>query len=152
MLELSVLPAWIDYNGHMTEFRYTQIFSDTSDRLLLMIGMDADYVARDRSYYTVETHIMYVDEVEVNKSIYSTSQVLLADAKRLHIFHRLHASEDDRLLASAEQMYLHVDGKSGRVCEASPEIVAKATTIADAHAQLPRPKAAGRYVGQRKRE
>ena len=152
MLELSVLPAWIDYNGHMTEFRYTQVFSDTSDRLLLMIGMDADYVASGGGYYTVETHIMQVDEIGVNKTIYSTSQVLLADAKRLHVFHRLHAAEDDRLLASAEAMYLHVDRKSGRVCEASPEVAAKAITIADAHAQLPRPEAAGRYVGQRERE
>ena len=152
MLELSVLPAWIDYNGHMTEFRYTQVFSDTSDRLLLMIGMDADYVASGGSYYTVETHIMQVDEIGVNKTIYSTSQVLLADARRLHVFHRLHATEDDRLLASAEAMYLHVGRKSGHVCEASPEVVAKATTIADAHAQLPRPEAAGRYLGQRKRE
>jgi carnitine 3-dehydrogenase len=31
MLELSVLPAWIDYNGHMTEFRYVQVFSDSCE-------------------------------------------------------------------------------------------------------------------------
>jgi len=149
LLELSVLPAWIDYNGHMTEFRYVQVFSDTSDRLLLMMGMDSDYVASGRSYYTAETHITHLDETSVNAPLYSTSQVLMADAKRLHVFHRLHAAEDDRLLASAEAMYLHVDRESGRVCEAGPQIQAKAKAIANAHAQLPRPEAAGRYVGQR---
>jgi len=149
LLELSVLPAWIDYNGHMTEFRYVQVFSDTSDRLLLKLGMDADYVASGRSYYTAETHITYLDEAKVNAPIYSTSQVLLADGKRLHVFHRLHAAEDDRLLATAEAMYLHVDRESGRVCEAGPEVHAKAIAIANAHAKLPRPEAAGRYVGQR---
>jgi carnitine 3-dehydrogenase len=116
-----------------------------------MIGMDADYVSNGHSYYTVETHVMQVDEIGTNKPIYSTAQVLLADAKRLHVFYRLRATEDDRLLASAEAMYLHVDRNSGRVCEASPDIVAKASKIADAHAQLPRPETAGRYVGQRKR-
>ncbi len=149
MLELSVLPAWIDYNGHMTEFRYVQVFSDTCDKLLVMIGMDADYVASVGAWYTVETYATYIDEVGVNEPIYSTSQVLLADAKRLHVFHCLHAAEDDRVLATAEAMYLHVNRKSGRVCDASPEMVAKTTAIADAHENLPRPEAVGRYVGQR---
>jgi len=152
LLELSVLPSWIDYNGHMTEYRFTQVFSDTSDRLLLMIGMDANYVASGCSYYTAETHVMQADEVGVNTPIYSTSQVMHFDAKRLHVFHRVHAAQDDRLLASAEVMYLHVNRESGRVCEASAEIVANATVIANAHAQLRRPETAGRYVGQRKQE
>lgn len=151
MLELSVLPAWIDYNGHMTEYRYVQVFSDTCDRLLLMIGMDADYVASTGAWYTVESHAMYIDEVGVNEPIYSTAQILLADTKRLHIFYRLHAAEDDRVLATAEAMYLHVNRDSGRVCAASPEMVAAVAKIADAHSDLPRPEAAGKYVGRRKR-
>ena len=149
MLELSVLPAWIDYNGHMTEFRYVQVFSDTCDKLLVMIGMDADYVASVGAWYTIETYATYIDEVGVNEPIYSTLQILLSDTKRLQVFYRLHATEDDRILATAEALYLHVNRKSGRVCDASPEMVAKAKTIADAHENLPRPEAAGRYVGQR---
>ncbi len=149
MLELSVLPAWIDYNGHMTEFRYMQVFSDTCDKLLVMIGMDADYVASFGGWYTVETYATYIDAVGVNAPIYSTVQILLSDTKRLHAFYRLHSSEDDRVLATTEAMYLHVGRKSGRVCDASPEMVAKANRLADAHEKLPRPEAAGRYVGQR---
>jgi carnitine 3-dehydrogenase len=152
MPDLSVLPAWIDYNGHMTEFRYVQVFSDTCDRLLAMIGMDADYVAAGCSYYTAETHTMQRDEVGVNERIYSTAQVLLADSKRLHVFYRMHAAADDRLLATTEAMYLHVNRDSGRVCEADPRLVANAKAIADAHANLPRPDAAGRFVGQRKQD
>jgi carnitine 3-dehydrogenase len=150
VLDLSVLPAWIDYNGHMTEFRYVQVFSDTCDRILLMIGMDSDYVAAGHSYYTAETHTMQVDEIGSNEKIYSTAQVLLSDEKRLHIFYRLHASDDDRLLATTEAMYLHVNRESGRVCPASPAIVVNAKKIATAHAGLPVPDTAGRYVGQRK--
>ena len=152
MLELTVLPAWIDYNGHMTEYRYAHVFSDTCDRLLLMIGMDAEYVKNVGSYYTAETHIMHRDEVTVNTLIYSTSQILKADDKRLHVFHCIHASSDHRLLASAEQMYLHVGRDTGKVCEASRSIIAQAQKIAHAHASLPLPEAQGRYVGQRKNE
>ncbi len=149
MLELSVLPAWIDYNGHMTEFRYVQVFSDTCDKLLVMIGMDADYVASVGAWYTIETYATYIDEVGVNEPIYSTLQILLSDTKRLHVFYSLHAAEDDRILATAEALYLHVDRKSGRVSDASPEMVAKAAAIAGAHENLPIPKSVGRYVGQR---
>ena len=102
MLDLSVLPAWIDYNGHMTEFRYVQVFSDTCDKLLVMIGMDAAYVKTTGAWYTAETHTMQIDEIGVNERIYSTLQILMSDAKRLHVFYRLHAADDDRLLATCE--------------------------------------------------
>jgi carnitine 3-dehydrogenase len=150
MLDLTVLPAWIDYNGHMTEFRYVQVFSDTCDKLLVMIGMDSEYVAATGAWYTAETHTMQIDEIGANENIYSTIQVLLCDAKRMHVFYRLHATDDDRLLATCEAMYLHVGKESGRVCEAEPDMIDKAKRIADAHAGLPTPEAVGRHVGQRK--
>jgi len=149
MLELSVLPAWIDYNGHMTEFRYVQVFSDTCDRMLLMIGMDQDYVANVGAWYTAETHTMQVDEIGANERIYSTMQMLMSDTKRLHVFYRLHATDDDRLLATCEAMYLHVGRESGRVCDAAPGMIEKAKRIAEAHAGVPKPDAVGRHVGQR---
>lgn len=150
MLDLTVLPAWIDYNGHMTEFRYAQVFSDTCDKLLMMIGMDSNYAANIGSYYTAETHAMQIDDVGADEQIYSTMQLLMADSKRLHVFFRLHAADDDRILATTEAMYLHVGRESGRVCDAQSNLIENAKRIADAHADLPQPKAMGRHVGQRK--
>ncbi len=117
-----------------------------------MIGMDADYVAAGCSYYTAETHTMQIDEISANARIYSTAQILSADQKRIHVFYCLHAAEDDRLLATTEAMYLHVNRESGRVCAASDHIVEKIQAIADAHAALPKPKAVGRFVGQRNKD
>ena len=54
-----MLPAWIDYNGHMTEFRYVQVFSDSCEALLRRVGLHDDYVAAGHSYYTAETHNQY---------------------------------------------------------------------------------------------
>ena len=149
LLDLTVLPAWIAYNGHMTEFRYVQVFSDSCEALLRLVGMHDDYVTAGNSYYTAETHNQFFDEVGVNESFYTTVQILLADAKRLHVFYRMHAVEDDRLLATLEAMYLHVNMKTGRVVAAESDATAKLMKIAEAHVALENPEAAGRYVGQR---
>ena len=150
LLDLTVLPAWIDYNGHMTEFRYVQVFSDGCEALLRLVGMHDDYVAAGNSYYTAETHTQFYDEVGVNEPMYTTVQVLMADAKRLHVFYRLHATEDDRLLATLEAMYLHVNTETGRVCAADEDASKALMKIAGRHSGLPRPETAGRHVGQRK--
>jgi carnitine 3-dehydrogenase len=150
LLDLSVLPAWIDYNGHMTEFRYVQVFSDSCEALLRRVGMHDDYVAAGNSWYTAETHSQYFDEVGVNEAVYTTAQIILADARRLHVFYRLHAGLDDRLLATLESMYLHVNQETGRVAKASPAAAERLLAMAALHAELPKPETAGRSVGQRK--
>ncbi|MGH6946622.1 MAG: carnitine 3-dehydrogenase [Kiloniellales bacterium] len=145
-----VLPDWIDYNGHMTESRYLQVFGDSSDALFRYVGIDAGYHAAGKSYYTVETHIMNLREVAAEEPLRVTTQVLGLDEKRLHIFHGLYATRGERLLATAEQMLLHVDTKAGRACPAAPAVLARLTRIAEAHARLPRPDGAGRHIGQKR--
>ena len=149
LLNLTVLPAWIDYNGHMTEFRYVQVFSDSCEALLRRVSMHNDYVAAGSSWYTAETHNQFFDEVAVNEPMYSTVQILFADPKRLHVFYRLHAAADDRVLATLEAMYLHVNMESGRVEAATEAAMAPLLQLAGAHAELDKPESAGRYVGQR---
>ncbi|MCU9846388.1 carnitine 3-dehydrogenase [Defluviimonas sp. WL0024] len=148
MAEMQVLPGWIDYNGHMTESRYLFASSETSDAFLRLIGADMDYVAKGHSYYTAETHIMHLGEAKLGDRLTGTLQVLHADEKRLHVFIRI--LRGDEVVASLEQMLLHVDMKAGRTCPAAPEVLAKLLPIAEAHGSLPRPAAAGRFVGQRK--
>ena len=148
LLRVAVLPSWIDYNGHMTEHRYQQVFGDATDALLGRIGVDADYLAAGRSYYTVESHIMHLGEARLGEHLHTTTQVLAVDDKRLHLFHRIHASPDERIVASAEQMLLHVDSRQGRTCAATDAVLARLNELAAAHASLPRPAHAGRSVGQ----
>jgi carnitine 3-dehydrogenase len=145
-----VLPEWVDYNGHMTESRYLQVFGDSSDALFRYIGIDAEYHAAGLSYYTVETHIMHLREVAAEEPLHVTTQIQGCDDKRLHVFHALHRSCDQVLLATAEQMLLHVDTGAGRACPARPDVLARVQRLADAQAGLPRPDEAGRFVGQRR--
>ncbi|MHA1601352.1 MAG: thioesterase family protein, partial [Alphaproteobacteria bacterium] len=72
---------------------------------------------------------------------------LAVDDKKMHIFHRITAAREDTLLATAEQMLLHVDTKAGRTVPADAPILARLQRIAAAHTALPKPDAAGRFVG-----
>jgi carnitine 3-dehydrogenase len=149
--EARVLPEWIDYNGHMTESCYLQVFGDASDALFRYVGIDEAYHRAGLSYYTVETHIMHLREVEAGAPLHVATQILSTDEKRIHLFHSLHRSDDGMRLATAEQMLLHVDTNAGRACPARPDVLARVTRIADVHRDLPRPDFVGRQVGAVKR-
>jgi carnitine 3-dehydrogenase len=145
---MTVLPGWIDYNGHMTESRYLFAASETSDAFLRHIGADIAYVGTGFSYYTAETHIMHLGEAKLGDALTGTVQVIHADEKRLHIFIRI--LKEGAAVATLEQMLLHVDMAAGKACAAPQSILARLMPIAKAHAELPRPEAVGRHVGQRK--
>jgi carnitine 3-dehydrogenase / betainyl-CoA thioesterase len=142
-----ILPEWIDYNGHTHESRYLQLFGDASDALLRRIGVDATYLAEGGSYFTVETHLSHVRGARVDERVHVTTQVLGFDEKRLHVFHSLYRSDDDVLLATAEQMLLHVDTNGDRAGPAENDVLDRVAALAEAHAGLPRPERAGRHVG-----
>lgn len=147
--ERRIPPDWTDYNNHMNEARYLQCFGDASDALMRMIGCDADYIASGGSYFTVETHIRHLQEVAVNESVYTRTQVLEAKGKKLHLFHFLHHA-DGRLLATGEHMLIHVSLQTRTACEPALNIQKKLTDIATRHARLERPEGAGRAVGEAK--
>ncbi|MDT8854079.1 carnitine 3-dehydrogenase [Paracoccaceae bacterium Fryx2] len=146
MARMQVLPGWIDYNGHMTESRYLFASSETVDAFLRFIGADVDYVKTGFSYYTAETHILHLGEAKVGDALTGTVQVLAADEKRLRVFIRI--SRGGVLLATLEQMLLHVDMGRGKTCAAPAAILDRLLPIAAAHQALTLPETAGRAIGQ----
>ena len=148
MAQMQVLPGWIDYNGHMTESRYLFCASETVDAFLRLIGAGMEYVAGGHSYYTAESHIRHLGEVKQGDRLTGTLQVLAIDDKRLHVFVTL--LRDSVEMATIEQMCLHVDMTAGKTCVAAAEVLARLRPIAEAHAGLARPVAAGRAIGQGK--
>lgn len=144
--EAQVRPAWVDYNGHMTESRYLQVFGDAADALFRYIGVDDAYHARGYSFYTVETHINHMREASAFDPLYVTTQVLGVDAKRLHIFHSMHRGDTDEQLAAAEQMVIHVDVSAARACPTRPEVRQVLARIRAAHRDLPDPPQKGRVI------
>jgi carnitine 3-dehydrogenase len=143
--ETSVLPEWVDYNGHATESSYLLMTSHAADELLGAIGIDAEYLRAGGSYFTVETHICHLGEAKAGDRLVVTTQVLGADEKRIHIFVRI--MRDDALLAITEQMLLHVDTNEGRAAPARPDVLERVQQLVEAHSSLPWPERAGRRIG-----
>ncbi len=140
--ETDVLPDWVDYNGHLSESVYLLVFGDSADAFFRFFGVDEDYRAGGRSLYTAETHLHHLREAHLGERLQLTLQVLGLDAKRLHIAHEMQ-DDRDQLLATAEQMLLHVDTRAGKVAPFPGEIVGRLGQIRATHAVLPVPG----YVG-----
>ena len=138
--------AWIDYNGHMSESFYLYAFGDASDALFQYIGIDNDYRLGGQSFYTVETHINYYLEASENEPLEFTTQILGLDSKRLHIFHQMFHGESGQLLATTEQMLIHVDMNKARASEIDQSVFRILQKIWNKHEKLPSPKQKGRVM------
>jgi carnitine 3-dehydrogenase len=145
--EVRIPTDWVDYNGHTNDSRYAQLSGDAADAFLRYLGMDAEYLRGGHSYYTVESHISYIAQSHAGDAVYVTAQIMGHDAKRLHLFNRIHRSDDNSIIATGEHMYLHVDTTLGKTVAAPQYMIDRIERIADAQSALARPAQAGRFVG-----
>ena len=137
---------WIDYNGHMSESFYLYAFGDASDALFQYIGIDHNYRMAGQSFYTVETHINYYLEASEGEPLKFVTQVLGLDSKRLHIFHQMFHGDTGDLLATTEQMLIHVDMKKAKASEISHSVFEILEKVWNSHQKLPLPKQKGRVM------
>ncbi|MFQ6017848.1 MAG: L-carnitine dehydrogenase [Kiloniellaceae bacterium] len=150
LYETRVQPEWLDYNGHMSESCYLLAFGDASDALFRYVGIDEAYRAAGRSFYTVETHLNNYREAAGGEPLRFTTQLLDLDEKRLHLFHAMFHGRGGDLLATTEQMLLHVDMTVPCAAPIAPEVRRALEAVVAAHAGLPRPEQAGRRIGIKK--
>jgi len=144
----TVLPEWIDYNGHMNVAYYVLAFDRGTDELLDYLGIDSAYRARTGyTTYALEAHITYERELKAGEAYRVTAQMLDCDAKRLHYFEQLYREADDSLCATTELMLMHMDTASVRGTPMTDEVRAKVEAVKKAHAALPRPPQVGRVIG-----
>ncbi|MDP6729476.1 MAG: thioesterase family protein, partial [SAR324 cluster bacterium] len=141
-----IRPSWIDYNGHMTESRYLQVFGDATDALLGYLGLDQEYLDSGFSVFTVESHIRHLDEGAPGSNFVVKTQLLGGDEKRLHIWHELLDQESGSLFATGEHMLLHVDTRAAKSCTMQSRLLSKSQQLRSLHQSLKRPEAAGRSI------
>lgn len=149
-VERQVPSSWTDYNGHMNETHYLEAGAQATDRFMEMVGADAAYVAGGRSYFTVESHVRFVDEVKAGERLRATTQVLAGQGKKMHLFHRLQRG-DGALAATVETLLLHMDMNARRSSEPALEVAEKLAEFCRIHSALQVPDGAGRHVDQSQR-
>jgi acyl-CoA thioester hydrolase len=142
-----VLPAWVDYNGHMSESCYLLAFGDNADAFFRFVGIDEAYRTGGHSLYTVETHLHHRREASEGEPLSMTLQLLDHDSKRVHVFHEMRHGDSGLLLATAEQMLVHVDMEAGRSAALPPWLADRLDLIQQAHARLPTPDVVGKPMG-----
>ena len=145
-----VLPEWIDYNGHMNLAYYLVAFDKATDALFERLGVGLDYVrATEHSLFALEAHVTYARELRVGDPISIVGQLVDADEKRLHFFHRMEHADAGYLAATIEFMGVHVAMGARRAVPFPQEAAARIEAMLAEHRRLPRPPQLGRSVGLR---
>lgn len=135
-IDRTVPVDWTDYNGHMNESRYGQVFSDAADAIMALVGADTAYIASGMSYFTVDIKIAFLKETMAGQRVFVKTRVLQGEGKKLRLFHKLQ-DRDGTLLATADQMLIHVNLETRRACEPQPGIAKSIEALAQRHAALP---------------
>jgi acyl-CoA thioester hydrolase len=144
----TVLPEWIDWNGHMNVGFYVVAFDKATDALCEQFGCSWDYTrAKIGMTFVIEAHVTYDREVKQGDPLRITTQILDHDAKRLHFIHAMYHATEDYLAATNELMLINIDYESRRSAVWPEWAMERIDRLAAAHATLPRPNQAGRLIG-----
>ncbi|MCH2165160.1 MAG: thioesterase family protein [Marinovum sp.] len=118
----TVIPEWIDYNGHMQDCYYALIFSRAVDGFQDDIGVDATYrQTTGRTIYLLENHLFYLREVKVGAEVHVETQLIGHDSKRFHLYMTMFENGD--LVSVCEVIELHVNQHPQPHAEPMPDAV-----------------------------
>lgn len=144
----TVLPEWIDYNGHMNLSYYVLLFDSATDGFLEYLGLTPGIrVRRNASTFSAEMHVHYLRELRVGDPVRITTQLLDHDARRIHYFHRMYHRNRGYLAATNELLSLYVDMGARRVTEMPPAMQRRLAALGRAHERLSRPEQSGSIIG-----
>lgn len=144
---LTVLPDWIDFNGHLNMAYYSVLMDQCADQAYPLLGFGPGYrTTTGCTTYVAEFHICYLRELHAGDRVHCTFQLLDFDAKRFHLYQELWHADGWRA-ATGEALTLHVDQSGPRVAAMPQEILNRLQEMKNAHACLPWPDKAGRKIG-----
>ena len=143
----TVLPEWIDYNGHMNVAYYVLAFDHATDRFFDFVGLDTAYrTGAQATTFAVEAHVTYLRELHQGDPIRCTTQLLGYDEKRFHYFHRMYHADEGYIAATAEWLSLHIDLTMRRVAPMPARILDRFAAVLEAHSRLPPPEQVGHVI------
>ncbi len=131
---------------------YVLVFDKATDALLDRLGLGEAYRrASDHSTFVLEAHLTYEREVKEGAGLRVTTQLIDADEKRLHFFHRMYDAGSGDQVATNELLSLHVALAAPRAVPFPPEGQAAIAALLADHRDLPRPAQLGHVIGIRRK-
>lgn len=147
--QITVPPAWLDYNNHMNVAYYSLAFDEAGEAFVRTFGMGEDYTRQTQnSWMVLEAHLTYQNEARLGDTLNIQTRVLDSSPKLAHLYQEMF--RDGELLATQEQLVLHVSLETRRAAPFPPEILARLNAIHALHAQMPVPPHAGRRIAIRR--
>ena len=150
--EFSVLPEYIDANGHMNVGYYGVIFDRASDLPCRHLGIGWDMIERlNLSIFTLESHLTFQHEIMEGQPLSFRFRLLDFDAKRVHMFMTMHHRTEGWLAATYESINMCIDMKTRRAGSWPADVMARLEAVHAVHRKLPVPSEVGRTVGIRRK-
>jgi acyl-CoA thioester hydrolase len=148
----TVLPEWVDWNGHMNVAFYVTAFDQASGAFMRNMGLGRNYVNNKLGMtFVLEMHITYDRELREGAPMRFETQLLDCDAKRVHLFHEMYHADEGFLAATNETVIMNIDyatRKSGPFPAQAAERLAQVWAV---HQKMPAPPKAGRLMGLKKK-
>ncbi|MEK9777332.1 MAG: thioesterase family protein [Quisquiliibacterium sp.] len=146
----SVLPQWIDYNGHMNVGYYHVAFDLASDALFDWLGFTQEFRQRHgSSTFALETHLSFVRELRQGDPLRFEGRLIDFDYKRVHFYQEMFHATEGYLAATYESLSTHMDMKLRKTAPMPDELQQRLALIKQAHDQLPRPWQLGHVISAR---
>ena len=145
----TIIPDWIDYNGHMNVAYYTLVFDHAVDAFFTYVGLGRDYrEATTGSSFAVEHHITYNQEVVEGDVVRCTSRLVGFDEKRIHHYYEMYHVADGYLAATCEFLSLHIDLSIRRVTKLPDVLLDRLGEIMATHGDMAPSDNIGRVIKQ----
>ncbi len=142
-----VIADWLDYNGHMNVAYYSLAFDHAGVAFVAGVGLGEQHTQETgNSWMVAEAHITYQNEAVLHDELEIASQLLGLKEKRFHLFQTMRRKSDGVLLASNDQLVLHVNLHQRRVVPFADVVWQNLQALYAEHVQLERPPEAGRSV------
>ncbi len=143
-----VVPAWIDYNGHMNVTYYVVLMDRAMDGFLAHVGIGEAYLKQqNKSTFALDVRICYRRELRVDMPVRCLSQLFDFDAKRFHVGHYVTHAEEGWTAAYSEWVGVHIDMATRKSAPMPPEATERLTALHAIHRAIPRPAELDRPFG-----
>ncbi len=146
----TVLPEWIDHNGHMNADYYLVVFDDATGPWTAFLGIDRNYRKTNRrSTFSIDSHLTWLRELPVGAPIAVEAELLGFDDRKYHTFMRMTHAEEGHVAATHELLSIHIDLDTRRSTPFPPEIHERMNEVLSLQRPIAAPGDVGRVIRTR---
>jgi len=150
--QLTILPEYIDANGHMNVGYYMLLFDRALDLAWARLGIySGQILARGYSTFALQSHLHYKRELRLGDALDFDILLLNYDAKRVHYLMRMLHRQERWVAATCEQLSICMNVNTRRSTAWPAEALAGVAALHAAHQDRPRPAEVGQAIGIRRR-